>query len=127
MYEALMRTEPAISDEVVVNLEKGAWEALAYVEEVSAASVDDLNEAVPDYYRFVDGVLDVRLVDQQSGGYGSSLKMGYGVLDGSTLALRKLGSRYAELTWQILYIDKNYLALDMGDIRVFFIHTLIKE
>ena len=124
MYEALTKDKPAYLENVKQNLERGPWEALAYLEKGSASSQEDLQEAVADYYHYSKGVLDVRLRnpgDFQS--YNTKMELAYNVGNGYSIALRKPGSARAELTWQILYLDENYLALDMGDVRVFFIHT----
>lgn len=127
MFNVLMSDIPEKLDEVILHLEKGPWEALAYIEEDGAQTVEDLREAVPDYYHFTQGLLDVKLRNpDDADDYSTEMKLAYTLGNDYKIMLRKPGSVRSNLSWQILYLDKNYLALDMGEVRIFFIHTPLK-
>lgn len=127
MFKALTVADGIYIEDVNKNISHSPWEALAYMEEGSMSSLDDLNEAVPDYYHFQNNLLQLKLIDaQNSGGFGKELIIPFKINGGETILLINPKSNRVEDSWDILYLDNNYLALDMGDIRVFFIHTIIK-
>ncbi|WP_417600132.1 hypothetical protein [Owenweeksia hongkongensis] len=129
MFRALTVADGIFIKDLETNISHFPWEALAYMEEGSMLSMDDLNEAVPDYYYFQDNnLLQLKLIDAKNPeGFGTDLTIPYRIDGGVTILLINPKANKVEDSWDILYLDKNYLALDMGDIRVFFIHTIIKE
>lgn len=128
MFNVLTAEVPDQLGNVLYNLEKSPWEALAYLEESNAHTINDLREAVPDYYHFAGGILDVKLRNpDDAADYSTEMKLGYSLGNDYKIVLRKPGTLRSDLSWQILYLDKNYLALDMGEVRVFFIHTPLKQ
>ena len=102
------------------NLQPGAWEALSYVEDKGGEFVEeDLLEAVPDYYNFSDSTVIIKLVNPNDyNDYGIQLNLKYKVLGNELVLYDKKGKEKDR--WQFLYLDTNYLALDMGGLRVFF-------
>jgi hypothetical protein len=109
------------------DLEKGAWEALSYLNEKSGEySTEDLLEAVPDYYSYKNGQLILKLINPQNyNEYGLELTVKY-QLSGDTVQLFGENGELKD-SWLVLYLDENYLALDMGDLHVFFTHSPIQE
>jgi hypothetical protein len=96
-----------------------SWEMLAYWNPESPATKDELFEAVPDVYRFENGKLKGRvLTDLNSDPIVIS---GHYSRSGNTLTLFKESGGMAADKWVILYLDEKYLALDMGDLRVFLV------
>lgn len=105
----------------------GAWEALSYLEEKQVEFIEeDLLEAVPDYYNFSDSTVIIKLVNPNDyNDYGIQLELKYEVI-GKELILYDKKEKEKD-RWSILYLDKNYLALDMGQLRVFFTKTPPQE
>ncbi|WP_421751961.1 hypothetical protein [Croceimicrobium sp.] len=110
-------------------LQSGAWEALAYLDVrlTFQASEEDLQEAVPDYYRFKAEDLIFKLInpeDHNQYGYVGKLKYRW---EKDTLVVLSADGREVKDRWQLLYLDENYLALKMDALRVFFAHTVVQE
>lgn len=127
MFSVLTIAEGVFIEDLKINIERSPWEALAYMEEGQMLSIDDLQEAVPDYYYFKNNLLQLKLIDPQNAGeFGTELSVAYDLGSGDVISLINPNSYQVKDSWKILYLDKNYLALDMGDVRVFFIHTIIK-
>ena len=99
----------------------GAWESLAYVDIGSSfnLSLEDVQEAVPDYYQFKKGKLYFKLISPANNGeYGTSGELNYSQ-DGSIIRLIDPRTKALMDQWEIRYLDQNYLALEMDDLRVF--------
>ena len=128
MFKVLTAADGVFIEDVVENMERAPWEALAYMEEDKMLSAEDLQEAVPDYYRFKNNLLQLKLVDPKNlGSFGTQVTIPYKVDNDETILLLNPRNDEVKDSWDVLYLDKNYLALDMGDVRLFFIHTTIKE
>lgn len=109
-------------------LEADAWEALSYLREKDNLSPENLEEAVPDYYRFHKGMVELRLVDpKRSGEYQREIILQYELNNEGKITLRDTKTGRIIDNWRVLYLDDNYLALDMGDLRVFFNHTRVQQ
>ncbi len=107
-------------------LQIGAWEALAYLEK-GAALQDDLREAVPDYYHFKEDHFIFKLIDPNDHNhYGFEGQLKYRWEKNQLLVLSPNGEVVKD-RWKLLYLDENYLALAMDDLRVFFTHTRPQE
>lgn len=108
-------------------LKLGAWEALSYLEEKQGQFVEeDLLEAVPDYYNFSDSTVVIKLVNPNDyNDYGIQLELKYEIKGKELILFDKKGKEKDR--WTFLYLDKNYLALDMGQLRVFFTKTQLQE
>ncbi len=128
VFDILTLEEPQLQGDLQKNLTSGAWESLSYLNETNESyEPGDLQEAVPDYYHFMAEKVIIRLINQSNyNEYGMELEISYRLhkghielLDGKTKALKD--------RWEIMYLDANYLALDMGDLRVFFTHTPNQE
>lgn len=109
-------------------LKKGAWEALSYLEEKAGVdyTTEDLLEAVPDYYNFRENNVLIKLINPQNyNEYGLELELPYRVEEKTISLFDKEGK--VKDSWIVLYLDDNYMALDMGELRVFFTHTPAQE
>lgn len=103
----------------------GAWEALAYLDLASSfsLSIEDLKEAVPDYYQFKEGKLYFKLINPENHneyGYAGQLQYNW---DAQSLTVLNPKTGAIKDKWKVLYLDENYLALQMDDLRVFLSHT----
>lgn len=112
-------------------LSAGAWEALAYLEQASlqdSLGSDDLREAVPDYYRFrPQGQVILKLIDPADHNrYGVEMTLRYAI-EGNELVIMEAQSGVERDRWHLLYLDAYYLALDLGDLRLFFTRTRNQE
>jgi len=127
VFDVLTAEEASVEGNAKQKLTIGAWEALSYLNEAEEYAIEDLQEAVPDYYHFLEEEVIIRLINQENyNEYGLELKLAYRINKGNIELLDKT-SKNVKDTWHIIYLDKNYLALDMGDIRVFFTHTPDQE
>lgn len=101
-------------------LEKGIWEALAYLAIDSSQHPADtvLREAVGDQYQFGKDTLQVRLVERDDNGY-QHFAVPYR-REGRHLILPPSPRFQAAQKWEIRYLKAPYLALDMDGLRVFF-------
>lgn len=110
-------------------LQKNAWEALAYlpISPSGESRVEDLQEAVPDYYRFIGDQLLLKLIDPEDHNrYGSEFTVNYRLKKRElTLLDPRTGAQRDQ--WVVLYLDAEYLALEMGDLRLFFTRTAAQE
>lgn len=131
VYRVLSLQEKSIPQEAKRDtlLRGGPWEALAYIDasRTFQPTEEDLNEAVPDYYRFSAQGLLFKLIhpeDHNQYGYEGQLQYRW---EGKTLVVLSKDGKTVKDRWELLYLDANYLALKMGDLRVFFTHTRPQE
>ncbi len=129
VLEVLTLEEPQLPDsaEVKTHLMNGAWESLSYLNEGGGDyQTDDLLEAVPDYYHFREGKVIIKLIDPNDyNQYGMEATVNYSLRNDEILLIKPGGE--IKDRWQLLYLDGHYMALDMGDLRVFFTHTPAQE
>ena len=127
VLNTLTITKPELPENKAMYLQKTSWEALSYmVEKEGGYTTEDLLEAVPDYYHFLDGTVIVKLINpKDNNSYGLEMELSYKVQAGEILLFDK--QNRLKDSWRILYLDANYMALDMGDLRVFFVHTSSQE
>lgn len=131
VFKILSKQESQVpaAQQITELLQKGAWEALAYVNAAVTDSLTkaDLQEAVPDYYRFYNNQLLLKLINQEDyNAYGTEASVPYAVKV-QTIEILDPDTGTAKDKWQILYLDQFYLALDYGDLRVFFVQTPVQE
>ena len=118
----------AVVEKMAENLQKEAWEALAYLEETDSLSVKNLREAVPDYYNFNEEELILKLIDPEDNNqYAVEIIATYRLTQDQHIELRDMSGEKLKDRWKIIYLDANYLALDMGDLRLFLTHTRPQE
>ncbi len=128
VYEVLAGIRTYDKTQLKANLTKGAWEALSYVEETDSIVMEDLSEAVPDYYRFKENDAIVKLINPSDYNvYGMEATIPYRVTSDGEIQLINTKNGTVRNNWKIIYLDANYLALDMGELRVFFTHTPVQE
>lgn len=108
---------------------KGAWETLAYAEEpADTLQEKDISQAVPDYYHFEENNnLLLKLIDPDNyNQYGQELLLTYRI-EGRYISIRNKKTGAEKDRWEILYLNDHYMALDMGELRLFFTHTPVQE
>ncbi len=128
VYEVLAGMRSFDTEDINKKLKKGAWEALSYVETSDSIVMEDLSEAVPDYYRFKEKEAIVKLINPSNyNEYGLEAVIPYKVNAGGEIQLLDSKTGVVKKNWKIIYLDSNYLALDMGELRVFFTHTPVQE
>lgn len=110
---------------------KGAWEALAYLPYINGqlGTKEQLQEAVPDYYRFYpDGTLLLRLIDPEDHlAYLKPIKLAYRFSNQKGLEILSADNKTLKDSWKILYLDDSYFAVQMEDLRLFFVRTAPQE
>lgn len=129
VFKVLSGQESTIDPEPTKRLTTAAWEALAYLpgEGLDTITTFSLQQAVPDYYNFERDQLILKLIDPKDHNrYGQELKVPYG-LSSPTINLYDSKARTVKDKWEIIYLDEFYLALDMGDLRIFFTRTAAQE
>lgn len=127
VYETLSLKQSNLSGDTLQLLKNGAWEALAYLNETDLDSANKVSEAVPDYYNFRESNAVIKLIDQKDiNVYGMELEVAYTVKKG-TLYIQKPKTGEVLDTWHIMFLDENYMCMDMGDVRVFFTHSRPQE
>lgn len=129
VFKVLSGQESAIDKEPAKRLRAAAWEALAYVpgKGLDTITTFSLQQAVPDYYNFEEGELILKLIDPKDHNrYGQELRVPYG-LSAPTINLYDNQGQTVKDKWEIIYLDEFYLALDMGDLRIFFTRTAAQE
>tara|TARA_R110000850_G_scaffold136812_2_gene257988 strand:- start:1105 stop:1569 length:465 start_codon:yes stop_codon:yes gene_type:complete len=128
VYEVLAGRRDYNRQELLKNLQRGAWEALSYVTDSDSIVMEDLSEAVPDYYRFREKEAIVKLINPSNyNEYGLEATIPYKVTAEGEIELIDTKTGGVKEKWKIIYLDANYLALDMGELRVFFTHTPVQE
>lgn len=126
VFTTLMLEAPQIHGDTLSLLKRGAWEALAYIEPNLTNTINDLHQAVPDYYHFTKDTAIVKLINpKNTNEYSIEALVPYTVNQNAEIQLIKQGVPTQK--WQILYLDNNYMALIMGTLRVFFTHTPLQE
>ena len=119
---------PAAADRISL-LQIAAWEALAYIDRarVLKPSREDLREAVPDYYHFKKDRVIFKLIDQKDYnlyGFEGSLPYRW---EGEYVVILSADGKEEKDRWKLLYLDTNYMALQMGHLSVFFTHSPKQE
>lgn len=126
VYDFLIQQAQPV-DSAYALIKHAAWEALAYLEEAENPIPADLQEAVPDYYNFKGNTLVIKLVDPETNEYGVELNTPFRIADNSRVLLIDGNTGSVRDEWTIIALDGNYLALDMGELKVFFTHTPAQE
>lgn len=126
VYEFLTQEAHAI-DSAHTLIQLSAWEALAYLEDIKDPQPDDLREAVADYYNFKGNTMVIKLIDPETNEYGVELTTPFRISENRRVLLIDSSTGSVRDEWTIIALDKNYLALDMGELKVFFTHTPAQE
>jgi hypothetical protein len=126
VYEFLTQN-PQPVDSAFDLIQLSAWEALAYLEVIENMQTGDLREAVPDYYHFKGNTLTIKLMDPETNEYGVEFITPFRIVDNSRILLIDGNSGSVRDEWSIIGMDRHYLALHMGELKVFFIHTPARE
>jgi hypothetical protein len=126
VYEFLTQESIAV-DSAHALIQLSAWEALAYLEDMKDPQPGDLSEAVPDYYNFKGNTMVIKLIDPETNEYGVELTTPFRISENRRVLLIDSNTGAVRDEWTIIGLDKNYLALDMGELKVFFTHTPAQE
>jgi|GEM_PF-2054801 len=118
VLKVLSSPSSAMPEKAISILESHSWEAIAYWDPGTEAIVTNLFEAVPDVYRFDRGNFKIFL--QTQGGKPQTVNGKY-TLFGSEIQLFKKDQNEIIDRWKVLFLSNEYLALDMGDLHVFFV------
>lgn len=118
VLNALLLENASINGDVHFLLMKKPWEAIAYIDSAAANSV--LKEAVPDEYTFDKDKLTIVLSSSQEGSSRNEQDLNY-CLESNSIVIYK-DSKALNLVWQIIYLDSDYLVLDIDGLRLFLIH-----
>ncbi len=125
VFKVLSGQETSLPENKADLIQNGAWEALAYLDQNQSfeLSEGDLQEAVPDYYRFKNKELIFKLINQKNHNeFGIEGRLNYR-WDKDYILVLDSKSGVERDRWRLLYVDSLYLALEMGELRVFFTHT----
>ncbi len=127
VFNVLTGKETAIPDSIPKYLERGAWEALAYLEKENATQ-QDLQQAVPDYYSFKNGKLLLKLINPENlNEYGTEVNVPYLIDNQDNVVLKDPKTDAEKARWQVMYLDANYLAMEVAGLRIFFTQTALQE
>lgn len=118
---ALTLEEHKISGNADTLLSKATWEALAYWDMSTPATVESLQEAVGDRYTFSDGEFEIQFVDPQNPRRIGYTIDGYFVRRGHTLELFKEANGRKEQL-EIWYLDQRYMVIESSGLRIFLTH-----
>jgi hypothetical protein len=102
-------------DELLIGPE---WEALAYWEVGQPKQLEYLNEAVGDVYQFQPTSFVIKLVDPNNP--RTYLKSVTGSLKREGRNLELIAANGNQLAITIIFIDKNYLVIELDGLRLFF-------
>jgi hypothetical protein len=102
-------------DELLIGPE---WEALAYWEIGQPKQLEYLNEAVGDIYQFQPTSFVIKLIDPNNP--RTYLQAITGQFARKERRIVLTSSSGKELNLDIIFIDKNYLVLEMDGLRLFF-------
>jgi len=106
---------PTNIDDLLIGPE---WEALAYWEMGQPKQLEYLNEAVGDVYQFQPTSFVIKLVDPNNP--RTYLKAVTGSLSRKERNLTLLASNGNQLAITIIFIDSNYMVLELDGLRLFF-------
>ena len=119
VFDALTAEKPNVTQPVKTELLYAQWEALAYWDSNTAKDLNNLSEAVGDLYTFKkDNTFQIRLIDPQDPrSLGIEIN---GVYRIEELKLVLTSEKNKEMTWNLFYLDKNYMILELDGLRIFF-------
>lgn len=105
------------------HLEAADWEALAYLDIMGPYDESKMQEAVGDVYRFKEGRFAIKMVDQKDPSKFGLLVNGEYKIVKNTLILSKENSPSFSMEIGVIYLDENYLVIDIDSLRIFLTHT----
>lgn len=122
VFNALTATQTTIHGDVEKLLSKASWEALAYWETTSPKEVAYMQEAVADQYTFNAGNFNITLRDPNNASQYLKPILGSYTLNNNLLQLQSDAGK--TILMKLIYLDTNYLVLEIDDMRLFF--TLVR-
>ncbi len=105
------------------HLESTDWEALAYIDISGLYDESKMQEAVGDVYRFKEGRFAIKMVDQKDPSKFGLLVNGDFKIESNVLVLSKKENPDFKIELTVIYLDENYLVIDMDSLRIFLTHT----
>lgn len=129
VFDVLTADSAQIVGKPLENLTNQAWEALSYMDDDGEPDLSDLREAVPDYYNFREGgQLLIKLINPNNHNeYSDEIGVSYEIGKRKSILIKDQKTGDLRDEWRILYLDSRYLALEIGELRLFFTHTPAQE
>lgn len=123
VWNALSAEETYIEESEESLLVDCDWEALSYWDTKSPKNMSNMFEAVGDVYRFnKDGSFLLRLIDPSNPKtFGLEVKGSY-VRKAEIISLTSEAGKLQH--WQIVFLDQNYLILEIDGLRIFFTKSI---
>ena len=118
VFQALTTDQINVSEDINKHLVGPEWEALAYWETHSEKKLENMFEAVGDIYQFQPTSFVIKLRNPENPREFLSAITGSYRLEENTLILKSQSGNYMDM--RITYLDKNYLVLELEDMRIFF-------
>ena len=119
VFNALTVETPNVEKPVLELLADHNWEALAYWDTEVEKSKDFMFEAVGDVYVFkANHDFELHFKDPNDGNaFGLNIKGTFKVV-GNNIEL--LSNKNKTLIWKIIWLDQNYLILEVDGLRIFY-------
>ena len=118
VFRALTSDQTNIPQDVNSFLIGPEWEALAYWEMNTEKKLENMFEAVGDIYQFQPTSFAIKLRNPQNPKEFMSAITGSYHIEKNLLILKSQSGNYMEMA--IIYLDKNYLVLELEAMRIFF-------
>ncbi len=109
---------PANTDKLLLGHE---WEALAYWDTKTPAEPEYMQEAVGDIYQFIAKSFTIKAVNPEDPASYLPAITGTFIRTGNALVLTSQSGK--NLAIGIIFLDDNYLILEMDGLRIFFTKT----
>lgn len=122
VLNALTTEQRKLSEPADSLLELGAWEALAYWDTRDDKSVESLHEAVGDRYAFSDGRFVIQLIDPNNPRQLGMKVEGFYERVRYRVEFHKTADSGPIMAFEIWYLDKNYMVIQMDELRIFLTH-----
>lgn len=119
VFNAITVEAPKVEKPAKELLVNHQWEALAYWDVKTDKKLDQMFEAVGDVYTFKpDNSFELNLIDPNDGAkFGLKIKGSY-IINNNSIEL--ISSKNKKLIWTMVWLDKNYLILEIDGMRIFY-------
>lgn len=122
VFKVLTTDNGDIKQPVLNHLSGIHWEALAYWDVNSPKELDQMFEAVGDIYYFEkDGTFLLQMIDPQKPTQFGLEISGTFTVEGNRMRLTSKAGKIQE--WHIIWLDNNYLILEIDGLRIFYSKT----
>ena len=119
VFDALTSDQPRVAKPVKQEWMLAQWEALAYWDSQTPKELAYMSEAVGDLYEFKkDKSFLIRLIDPEDPRSLGLVIKGTWRIEQLRLILTSHNGK--EMSWNIHFLDENYLILDSDGLRIFY-------